>query len=101
MGVKRSWSEDATAEAMTAALDRLIAIRARGCERAPTETLTLEEIGERLGRSKERIRQIEEAALGKMRRAAGEKWRDFIEDSGDGSPTVALGLAARPTQSRR
>ena len=60
---RRAW----IADALSALNEReLLIIRER---RLGEETVTLEILGQRLGISKERVRQIEHQALGKLRRA--------------------------------
>lgn len=46
------------------------------------EPLTLKEVGEALGVTKERIRQIEARALSKLRQAAIDEKIDFVEETG-------------------
>jgi RNA polymerase sigma-32 factor len=43
------------------------------------DAVTLESLGERLGISKERVRQIEASALGKLKRALIEQVGDPVE----------------------
>ena len=56
------------AQALTRAVRTGIAHRARRAA-CPTTTATLEDLGEKLGISKERVRQIENRALEKLRTA--------------------------------
>lgn len=52
--------------------------------------VTLEEIGELLQLSRERVRQIEAAAIAKVERKIGPEWRDHV-----GADDEGAGLGAR------
>jgi len=45
-----------------------------------TRTYTLQEVGEEFGLTRERIRQLEARALGKLRRSKHREYFDFLED---------------------
>ncbi len=62
------------------------------------EPRTLESLGEELGLSKERVRQLEAAAFGKMRKSLEAQSRGCSDFLPDAVPTVALARRGGPSR---
>ena len=60
------------------------------------EGMTLDQIGELYGLTRERIRQVEESALGKLGLSRGKDLKAFFKDIHDREDDDAQGISLRP-----